>query len=84
MWTRNTHKHTFRRPYLQRKGSGRFVSQTETPRKARSKKYKAINCLSLNEVNGRLNATDPSMRKSHFYKDLVSRREELLNLKHHA
>ena len=84
MWTRNTHKHTFRRPYLQKRSTGGFVSQTETPRKARSKKYKAINCLSLNEVNERLNATDLSMCKSRFYKDLVSRREELSNLKHYA
>ena len=50
MWTRNKHKHTARRPYLQRGGS----HSDPTRQKISSRKDKKINQMSLKEVQNKI------------------------------
>ena len=50
MWTRNKHKHTARRPHLQRGGSG----SSSTRQKISSRKDKKINQMSLKEVQNKI------------------------------
>ena len=49
MWTRNKHKHTARRPHLQKGGSGSSARVKLT-----SRKNKKINQMTLKEVEDRI------------------------------
>ena len=78
MWTRNKHKHTARRPHLQRGGS----HSSSTRQKISSRKDKKINQMNLAEVQKKiefLKGRNEYNNQSKYAKDLTDRFLELMN-----
>tara|TARA_B110001454_G_C12565541_1_gene369617 strand:- start:392 stop:637 length:246 start_codon:yes stop_codon:yes gene_type:complete len=81
MWTRNKHKHTARRPYLQRGGS----HSDPTRQKISSRKDKKINQMSLKEVQNKiefLKARNEYNRNNKYAEALTDRFLELIKKNH--
>ena len=77
MWTRNKHKHTARRPHLQKGGS----HGSSARQKISSRKDKKINQMSLKEVQNKiefLKARNEYNSNSKYASDLTDRFLELL------
>jgi len=78
MWTRNKHKHTARRPHLQKGGSG----GSSVRQKISSRKDKKINQMNLTEVQKKiefLKSRNEYNNHSKYANDLTSRFLELIN-----
>lgn len=78
MWTRNKHKHTARRPYLQRGGSG----SSSVRQKISSRKDKKINQMNLTETQKKiefLKSRNEYNSHNKYANDLTYRFLELIN-----
>lgn len=78
MWTRNKHKHTARRPHLQKGGSG----SSSLRQKISSRKDKKINQMNLVDVQKKiefLKSRNEYNSHSKYANDLTDRFLELMN-----
>jgi len=81
MWTRNKHKHTARRPHLQK---GASTKSPQTRAKISSRKDKKVNQMSLEEVQKKidfLKSRNEYNKMSKYANDLTDRFLELYNKK---
>ena len=79
MWTRNKHKHTFRRPHLQKGGAN-----SKSPSCRKDKKVNQMNLVEVKKKIEFLKGRNEYNTGNKYANDLTYRFLELLNKKGHS